>query len=440
MKMNFILNVTKSACFFIACLTPWRQSQAQEPPQGNKNLIPAIRIADNVQLKIGGHVRTEYLFDSRQPVAVLNDLVGFFPANKRPDENGKDLNNLARSSISSKGTCFNAAFTGPDVLNAESDAFFEVDFTGADNQAVNLCFCRAYIRLNWPKAELLLGKTWNPLGETADPGVPDLAGGTPYRPFGRSEQIRFVLKPVRNFHLWLAGVYQTEHAFATDGPLQNGGADIKNTLLPELHVQLRYVSPRFSAGLVSAYKNIRPRISVGEDPQLVENTLSSYALGGFVDFNADKFVARAGVTFGQNMGEYLMIGGYAVKETDARGIPSYTPLKVAAGWAFLGYAGKHWSPGIFFGYTRNNGFEDELKNSGERRTIASGPIGDDAFGVAKAYRIAPSLKYSVGRLAFHAELEYNAAAYGTEFDNKLKATKSENVGAVRFRFITSFFF
>jgi hypothetical protein len=438
MKMKFILRVTLSVGLLLACLAPWMQSQAQETSSVNKNWIPEIRIADNLQLKIGGQFRTEYLFDSRKPIAVLNDLVGFFPANKRLDKNGKDLNNLARSSVSSKGTCINMALTGPDVLNAKSEALIDVDFTGSDNQSVNLCFCRAYIKLNWTKAELLIGKTWNPLGETADPGVPDLAGGTPYVPFGRSEQLRLVLKPVQSLHLWLAGVYKTEQAFATDGDLQSGGADIKNSVLPELHFQLRYVSRNFSAGLVSAYKNIRPRISVGENPQLVESTLSSYALGGFVDFKANQFKARAGLTIGQNMGEYLMLGGYAVKEADANGIPSYTPLNVAAYWAFIGYSGKHWSPGVFFGYTQNNGFEDELKNSGERRTIVSGPI--DAFDVAKAYRIAPSLKYSVGRLGFHAELEYNVAAYGTEFDKKLKATKSENVGAIRFRLIASLSF
>ena len=440
MKKSFVSNLTKSTCLIVACITQWQESRAQEHnhPQVVKNLVPAIRIADNVQLKIGGHVRTEYLFDSREPVAALNDLVGFFPANKRPDANGKDLADVSRSSLSAKGTCLNMSFTGPDVLNARSNAFFEVDFTGSANQAVNLCFCRAYIQLNWEKAELLLGKTWNPLGDTPDPGLGGLAGTPPYRPFGRSEQIRLVLKPVQNFRLWLAGVYQTEHAFATDGAPQNGGADIKNTILPELHLQLRYESPRFSAGLVSAYKNIRPRISIGE--RLVENTLSSYALGGFADFNSNGFVARAGVTFGQNMGEYLMIGGYAVKEADATGIPSYTPLKVAAGWAFLGYAGKRWSPGVFFGYTRNNGFEDELKQSGEQRTVASGALGDTSFGVAYAYRIAPMLKYTVERLTFSAELEYNAAAYGTEFDERLKATKSETVGALRFRFITAFTF
>jgi hypothetical protein len=432
-RKGFILEIIKTACVLTACSVSFTKMQAQETTQA-KPLLPSVRVADNVQLKIGGFIRTEYLFDSRQHLAAVNDLVGFFPVNKQPAENGKDLTDVARSSISSKGTRVNLGLTGPDVLNAKSNAFFEIDFTGNNEPAVNIRFRHAWIKMSWEKAELLLGKTWNPLGETPAPGVAGLAGAAPYRPFGRSDQIRLVLKPDKNFHVWLAGVYKTEHVFNPDG------ADIKNSTLPELHLQLRYVSPNFSAGLVSAYKNIRPALSATADGKtyIAENTVSSYALGGFVDFKAGQFNGKAGVTFGQNLGEYFMVGGYAVKEVDSNGIPSYTPLMNSSYWAFLSYAGKHWTPGLFFGYTQNNGFKDELKEGG--RPIACGPVGGTAFGLANAYRIAPSLKYSVGRLAFHAELEYNAAAYGTEFDNKRKATKSETVGGIRFLLATSFFF
>ena len=245
------------------------------------------------------------------------------------------------------------------------------------------------------------------------------------------------MKPAPTFHIWLAGVYKTEHAFNTDITGAVTPADIKNSILPELHLQLRYVSPNFSAGLVSAYKNIRPALSVGG--RLAENTLSSYALGGFVDFKADQFNAKAGVTFGQNLGEYFMLGGYGVSKVDANGIPTYTPLGIAAYWAFLSYTGKNWTPGLFFGYTQNNGLGDKIETA-TPNVIPCGPIAAVAFGVANAYRIAPSLKYSVGRLAFQAELEYNVAAYATEADDKLKPTKSTNVSGVRFLLATSFFF
>ena len=436
MKKSFIFDLTKSACLFAACLAPWMKSQAQET-QATKSLIPAVRVADNVQLKIGGFIRTEYLFDSRQPIAAVNDLVGFFPAAKLENADGKDLNAVPRSSLSSKGTRVNLGLTGPDVLNAKSNAFFEIDFTGQDNQAVNIRFRHAWIKLNWEKAELLLGKTWNPLGETPAPGVAGLAGAAPYRPFGRSEQVRLVLKPAPTFHIWLAGVYKTEHAFNTDITGAVTPADIKNSIIPELHLQLRYVSPNFSAGLVSAYKNIRPALSV--NGLLAENTLSSYALGGFIDFKADQFNAKAGATFGQNLGEYFMLGGYGVSKVDANGIPTYTPLGIAAYWAFLSYTGKNWTPGLFFGYTQNNGLGDKIETA-TPNVIPCGPIAAVAFGVANAYRIAPSLKYSVGRLAFQAELEYNVAAYATEADDKLKPTKSTNVSGVRFLLATSFFF
>jgi hypothetical protein len=151
--MKIILNETQLICLLFASMAPRMQSQAQETCSVNNSLIPEVIIADKLRLKIGGNMRTEYLYDSRKPVAVLNDLVGFFPANKLPDKDGNDLNNLSRSSLSSKGTCVNIAITAPDVLNAKTEALIDVDFTGSDNQSVNLCFCRAYIKLNWTKAE-----------------------------------------------------------------------------------------------------------------------------------------------------------------------------------------------------------------------------------------------------------------------------------------------
>jgi hypothetical protein len=406
-------------------------AQAQEVTSSTaQEIIPAVKVGNNIQVKFGGFLRAEYYIDSREIVGAVDDLFGFFPENKRLDENGDDLNAVVRQNLSTQATRFNALFTGPDIFNARSSAFFEYDFSGGGT--VNLRLRHAWAKLNWDKAEVLVGKTWNPFAETPFPSVAGLHTGIPFRPFGRGDQVRITYKPAPKINILFAGVYQTEHKSTLE---QSAASDIRANPIPDFHLQFHYKTPSFSAGFLSEFKVVKPATqTTGTGGTFkTSETLPSYALAAYADYKKNLFNVKSSVVYGQNLSELFQQGGYAVKsQNDETGARTYTPSNSVSYWINLTY-GKTWVPGIFAGYQKNLGFNDNPLEGG------------DFFGrwqnVDHIYRIAPSLKYSYKQWTFQAEIDYNVAAYGrVDYADKGKVKDAKEVSGVRGILATTFFF
>ena len=421
----------KITILFVIALLGNTVIQAQEATSETaKEIVPVIKLGNNIQAKFGGFVRAEYYIDSREIVGAVDDLFGFFPEAPRKDAEGNDLNAVVRQNLSTQATRFNALFTGTDIFNAKSSAFFEYDFSGGNT--VNLRLRHAWVKLNWEKAELLAGKTWNPLAETPFPSVAGLHTGIPFRPFGRGDQLRFTYKPTRNISVLIAGVYQTEHKSTLD-PSQS--ADIRSNPIPDFHLQLHYKTPEFSTGILSEYKVVRPATQTTGSSGVFKTseTLPSYALAAYFDYKKGLFNAKGSALYGQNLSELFQQGGYAVKTQDAAtGAQTYTSSQTATYWLNFTY-GKKWQAGLFAGYLQNLGFNDN-------------PLAGEAFygrwqNIDHVYRIAPSLKYSFNQWTIHAEIDYNVAAYGTvDYSDKGKVKDSKETSGVRGIIATTFFF
>ena len=96
-------------------------------------------------------------------------------------------------------------------------------------------------------------------------------------------------------------------------------SDVRSNPIPEFHLQLRFKGKHFNAGILGELKTIRPATQTTPDGVNYYNTnetLTSYALGAYGEYKVQKFKAKAGVTYGQNLSEYFMQGGYAVKSID----------------------------------------------------------------------------------------------------------------------------
>ena len=405
--------------------------QAQEVlSETAKKLLPAITIGDNIQVKFGGFVRAEYYIDSREIVGAVDDLFGFFPENERLDANGKDLNAVVRQGLSTQATRFNALLTGSNIFNAKSSAFFEFDFTGGGT--VNARLRHAWTKLNWEKAEILIGKTWNPLAETPFPSVVGLHTGIPFRPFGRGDQVRFTYKPTKELSVLLAGVYQNEHKSTLE---TSAAADTRANPIPDFHLQLHYKMSGFSAGILSEYKIVKPATQTTGTLGTFKasETISSYALGAYADYKMNLFNAKGSVIYGQNLSELFQQGGYAVRsQNDETGARTYTPSNSASYWLNATY-GKTWQVGLFAGYQKNLGF-------------CNNPLANGAFfgrwqDVDHIYRVSPSLKYSFKQWTFHAELDYDVAAYGAvDYADKGKVKDAKEISGLRGIFAATFFF
>jgi len=426
---------------------------SQENASTEKPIIPVVKLSDNVQVKFGGFVRAEYYYDSRETVGAVDDLFGFFPENEKKNTvgDGEDQNAVSRQNLSTQSTRFNALFSGPDAFKAKSSAFFEYDFTGGAatqastgaTNAVGLRLRHAWAKLAWNKTEVLVGKTWNPLGETIFPSVVGLNTGIPFRPFGRGEQIRFTYKPTSAINVLAAAVFQTEHkSFVyTDGTLTAGASnanDIRTNPIPDFHLQLHYKGKSLFAGIVSEYKVVRPATqTTGTSGTFnTDETVSSYALGAFADFKHKKLNLKGSVLYGQNLSELFQQGGYAVKSFNATtGARTYTASNSVSLWANATY-GTTVVAGLFGGYQKNLGFNDNLTTAGGATTFLG-----RWQNVDHIYRIAPSLTYNTGRWKFQGELDYNVAAYGTvDNANKGKVKDANELSGVRGLLATTFSF
>lgn len=395
-----------------------------------KEIIPVIRFKDNIQVKFGGWVRAEYYVDSREMVGAVDDLFGFFPENENFDANSNDLNAVVRQNLSVQATRFNALFSGPSFLNAKSSAFFEFDFTGGNTVAAR--FRHGWAKLTWEKSELLIGKTWNPFAETPFPTVVGLHTGIPFRPFGRADQIRFSYMPCNNIRLLLAAAYQSEHKTPIE---KSAEGDMRANPIPELHLQLHYKNPNFSAGLLSEFKTLRPATQTTGTAGVFKTNekLTSFGLATYADYRLNLFNAKVSLIYGQNLSELFQQGGYAVKSLNSEtGHRTYTASNSASAWVNLTY-GRTWILGLFAGYQKNLGFEENIL------------VGGDFFGrwqnVDHTYRIAPSLQYSYKQWVFQAEIDCDMAAYGTiDYTNKAKVIDAKEILGVRGLFATTFLF
>lgn len=418
----------------VFCISALNGQELTEP----RTDAPVVKLSDNVNVKFGGFVRFDYFIDSRRAVGVVDDLFGFFPFNHAYDDNGTDQNAVTRHFLSAQATRFTALFTGPDVFKAKSSSYLEFDFTGGNG--VNARLRHAYIKFNWPKSEILLGKTWNPLTSAMMPSVIGLHTGIPFQPFARGDQFRYSYTTGK-LTILTAAYFQTEHkSFSyNNSSLQEVGQltdNMQSNPIPELHLQVHIKSGSLLAGAVSEFKTIRPAtttrgtagtFSAGE-------TVSSYSLGGFAEYKKDMLSIKGNAIYAQNLSEMFHQGGYAVTSIDQEtGARTYTPSNSVAGWLNITY-GKTLVAGIFGGYQKNLGF-------GENILSGAGSFLGRWQNIDHFYRVAPSLKYSSGRLVLAAELDFNVAAYGTvDHLNNGKVSDAKEVSGVRGLLMGTFFF
>jgi hypothetical protein len=423
--------------FILGILLNFTLLQAQENKEITQ-VIPVVKLGDNVTVKIGGSVRADCFIDTRKPVGVVEDLFCILPSNHLYDSEGNDQNSIMRNYLSMQATKINALFSGPDVLKAKSSSFFEFDFTGGNT--VNVRLRHAYIKLNWTKSEVLIGKTWSPLTSTILPSVLGLHTGMPFQPFARGDQFRFTYKPGK-FIIVAAAFYQNEHkSFSYINSLTSEVGQLTDNVIsnpiPDLHLQFHFKSGPLFAGIVSEYKVILPASATQGTSGIfkTKETVASYAFGGFAEYKINKLTLKGSSLYGQNLSELFQQGGYAVTSIDlATGARTFTPSNSIASWFDITY-GENVLFGLFGGYQKNLGFNDNILSG-------TGTFLGRWQNIDHIYRISPSVKYTTGRLVLGAEVDCNVAAYGTvNYLNKGKVEDASEISGIRGLLLAMFLF
>jgi len=363
------------------------------------SLLIAHSAEPSVNYKLYGFVRSELYYNSRQNVEALDGLFNFFP---KPVEllAGNDKNDVPNSQMLAISTRLGIDFTGSQILGAKSSAKIECDFAGISSSYYLIRLRQAYLKLNWAKTELLVGQTWHPMFSNLQPITPALSVATPFQPFNRSPQIRLNQKLNDHFTFITAASYQMQ--YMTQGPLGASASYMKTGLLPGLHLGLDYKLKNMTAGFGVDGKSL-----------LINNIrFNSGAAFAYAGYTKNKFQVRAKTVLGQNMSEYLMIGGYGLS-VDATGSKAdYTNINTSTSWLSIAYGSKI-QVGIYGGFAQNLGSnKDLLLSAGKFTAYGYGYYADLQQQMDQLYRVAPHITYNLPNFRLGFEYELTSAKYG----------------------------
>jgi len=388
-----------------------------------------------IKIEASGFIKSDIYFDSRQNVEALEGLLHLFPKDVNYDENGKDINAKSSVGIVDISSRVRGKISGPNVFGAKLTGLLEVDFTGVTGgfSTSRVRLRHAYSKLTWEKTEILFGQEWHPMFvKEVYPSVMSLNTGIPFQPFNRSPQL-LISHEMGKIKIVGAAISQAD--YVNTGPDGKSAKYLKNSNIPNLHLQIQYRPGNFLFGIAVDYKCIQPRISVdtaltGGLNYLTDKKLNSYAGMAYFKYQKSKFLVKGKAIYGQNLSENIMPGGYGVSQIDPlTGIEEYSPFNHMYTWANIVY-GDQTKFGLFGGYSKNMGAND----------IIVGDTYGMALNVDYFYRIAPTISHKIKNFLLAMELEYTVAAYGDEMDKYNKFTKSHEVSNTRILFSVFHFF
>ena len=385
-----------------------------------------------ITINIHGFIKSDYWYDTRQVAYAREGLFTLFPKDVKKDAAGKDLNAAASFNYSAITSRINFLIEGPEAFGAKTSGFVEADFSGVSNITINTFRLRhAYLKLQWPKTELLLGQFWHPDFVTdVFPTVLSLNTGAPFQPFIRSPQIRLTLKK-KAFNFVFTALSQRD--YSNYGPLGRSPVYLSNSLIPNLNAQIRFHKGIHYAGAGIDWKTLRPRL-VSDSNLISKEKVSGVSFMTYYALKTKKFDWKSKAILGENLTDHLLLGGYAVAAIDsANDFRSYTPTRHFFLWTnfifhkSFGKTSIH--PGLFLGYAQNLGTAEE--NTGIYYTTGS--------NIDRMYRISPAFSIKSQNTMFSLEWEMTTAYYGSLNKSGL-VTDTHAVTNHRFLFTGFYFF
>ncbi len=387
-------------------------------------------------LSLSGFVKTDIFYDTRQTTSIREGHFLLYPKGPQPGPDGGDVNGRASLHMLSIQTRFAGRISGPDALGAKTSAYLEAEFFGASDADLNGFRLRhGYLKLSWPRSELLVGQFWHPMFVTEDfPDVVSFNTGAPFQPFNRSPQVRFTR--ALGGGVSLAATALAQRDFVSPGPDGPSSAYLRNAARPEINLKLQYAATDAArktetvAGLGADLMKIAPRIMTAAGYETRES-LTGLAAMAYFKRRGPRWTWKAEAVWGQNLHHLTMLGGYAVRGTvdPVREVLAYTPLATVSAWTEVMTAGAPWQAGLFAGYARNLGSPRPIDGAGYARSL----------DIDELCRLSPRLVYSTGPLRFAGEVELTAASYGAP-DLYGKVRGARFVGNLRLLLAAYYFF
>jgi hypothetical protein len=339
-----------------------------------------------------GFVKVAYYYDTQQVVAAREGEFLLYPALATDeDDEPNDTDNLLFFPFFTRvGVTIGDL---PEAFGAAVSGRLETDFFGPGNATNNtLRIRRATVVLDWGDREALFGMEWTPFFLSAFPRTVATEAGTPFNQFARWVMVKGTLKPGP---FRVSGILAQERdAFAEiGGPKQQQQAG-----LPAAILSAEYGRDGSTVGVNALAKWIRPT--------LTSERFAAGAVQGFANLVRPGFAARGSVTYGGDLADHLMTGGYAIVGDVADN--TFEPLNVIAAWLDVETAGAV-SVGLFGGFLRNLGTSESGLDPDAVVFVARGYGETDA--VEHLWRVSPRLNVRAGAVRFGFEVQATGARY-----------------------------
>jgi hypothetical protein len=389
-------------------------------------------------IKFSGYVKNDFFFDSRKTINKLEGAFYLYPDNVKYDKDNVDINAHTSFNILAIQSRLRGDIFGPDAFGAKTSGVIEAEFTGTmDGNANGFRLRHAYGKLSWESTELIIGQTWHGMFvENCFPEIMAINTGAPYQPFSRNPQIK-VIQKLKDFKFQLALMSQRDF-------ISWGGSDgLRNATLPEMNLRVQYQHFNedktrelfFGAGV--DYKVLVPRL-VTDSNYATNASMNNYAVEAFFKYRCKYITYKMEGTYGQNLYDQVMLGGYAFKYTTdsitiARGDFDYTSLDVVSAWADISTNGSKFQFGVFGGYTKNLGSRFNILNYQDGPSIFS-----RGWNIDYIYRISPRVVFISGKVKMGIEGDYSVAGYGTSINSLGDVENEKAVSNVRLMY--SFFY
>ncbi|MGQ1909836.1 hypothetical protein ACT3CE_08615 [Marinifilum sp. RC60d5] len=377
-------------------------------------LLPVITIAqkkEEVKVKLSGFATAEAIYDTRESVTAREGDVLLYPAAKSFDANGADKNDRSELFMTTIHSRLNVGVTGFTAFGAKGSATVQGDFAGTSESTTGLFRLRhAFVKLDWGKDELLLGKTWHPMFVTSCfPDVLHWNGGLPFNVLARAPQLRYTRELGDKGYAFIAALSEMDaKSTGSDGA---NPKYVQQSGIPEFSAQVKYdLAKGFTLGATAGYKFLKPLTETVGTSLKTDELLSCYQMNAWMTLKTDKFVWNLQTIYGQNMYNFVMLGGYGVKNVKANGEYEYTNIKTSSIWSDIHTTTGNVRYGLFAGYTKNLGADDDLATDLDGDFVGLYSRGSN---IDYVYQVGPRLELYSGKFMVGAQVLYTAAAYGT---------------------------
>jgi hypothetical protein len=283
-----------------------------------------------------------------------------------------------------------------------------------------------------------MGQTWYPTFiPEMFPGVANFNTGILFNPFGWATQIRLKHNFTKELSFAITAYIEREFSAVTaTGQLQNSASI--NSLIPTHHGQFQFRNQNWLVGLGAEYKRLQPLTEYAPTPTTKavtnEKVTSSSFVGFFKYSNDDVSIKVYGIT-GSNMTNLVMIGGYAGYTKPGQS-EKYVASKASSFWVDIASNNKKIAPGIFAGYTSNDGTSKNGLASNETvKYYMRGVSGKRV--VDNVWRASGRIDFKQNKFRVTPEIEYTAAAWGDLNSNGNGSADKNSVNVANVRLLAS---